>query len=345
MRASIFLSTAALALAVAVSAAPPEGKGGGNGGGGGDGGEDPPAETFVPAIAYFEDGRKNKDLRLANRAGDQSCLVMRTAQGADELRGFVYHAGSKTLAYSRDNLGIYLTTWGNNPCTVSDGTLIRSGPNPEFMDFSPDGRLLTWSEGDPNYTGFGSANIVFVYYVADVGEISAGTLVQFDLKQWGGSQPEWGVNGEWSASFRFTPDFATSNEVVVSGAPLDGSQGAYVSLFKYDLDETSAPTLLLDGADIAFDAVVTITNPGGDGSARYAFTNNNTGDVLQVRLSDGGVVGSFTGYEPAYSCDNSELIHRSGSGRKVETRITSADGTSTETWSNGNLRFFDWFCP
>lgn len=339
MRASIILSTAALALAVTVSAAPPEGKGGGKGGGGGD--EEPPAEPFAPAIAYFEDGRKYKDLRLANRAGDQACLVLRTAQGDDELRGFVYHARTKMLAYSRDNQGIYLASWGDDPCTVGDGTLIRSGPNPEFMDFSPDGSLLTWAEGDPDYTGFGSANIVFIY------EVATGVLTQFDLKQWGGSRSDWGVNGEWSASFRFTPDFATSNEVVVSGGPLDGSKGAYVSLFKYNLDELAAPTLLLDGADIAFDAVVTITNPGGEGSARYAFTNNNTGDVLQVRLSDGGVVGSFKGYEPAFSCDNSEIIHQSsgGKGGKSAISITSADGSSSTVWSSGNYRFFDWFCP
>ena len=328
----------ALLMCAAVStttiAAPPEGKGGGKGGGGGD---DPPAEPFMPSIAYLEEGRKSIDLKLANRAGDQACLVLRSESGA-RIRGFVYHAASKVLAYSIPNIGIQLATWVDDPCVVGAGTLIGSGGDTSYMDFSPDGNLLAWTEPDPGYTGFGTSSLVFVY---DVGN---GTLTQLDLEQWGGDRPEWGVYGEWSTgSVRFSPDFSTTNELLFSGGPLDGSQGAYNSLFAYNIDETEPPRKYYDGAGDGIDSVMSVTNPTGTAEARIAITQ---GPVRQIAISDGSEGPTFDGYEPAYSCDNSELVHRfRTNGGKYEIRITSADGGSTETWSKGKLRFFDWFCP
>lgn len=325
------------AVSTTTVAAPPEGKGGGRGGGGGD---DPPAEPFAPSIAYFEESRKSKDLKLANRAGDQACLVVRSGSGSPKLQAFEYHAATKMLAYSIGNTGIFLASWGSDPCTIGEGTLIRGQVAPGSMDFSPDGQYLVWREPDENYTGFGTAARIIIY------DLSAGTTSEVSLKAWGGVRPEWGVNGEWGLSqVHFSPDFATSNELIFVGGSLDGRFGEYDSLFAYDIDETSVPRKLLDGASIGFDFVLSVTNPGGTGQAKVAFTNNNNGQVIQLPIN-GGATSSFAGYEPEYSCDNSELIHRKdASSRKNEIRITSADGSSTETWSKASLRFFDWFCP
>lgn len=340
MRLHIIATTMLCCIALgstAILAAPPEGKGGGKGGGGGGGGEDPPAQPFVPAIAYFQETRKSKDLRLANRAGDQACLVLQSASGEPKLRGFAYHAASNKLAYSTDGLGIRIATWGSDPCSVTSGPVIPQTGNPEFMHFSPDGSLLAWSEGDPDYTGFGSAYIIVIY------DLSSGARTEFDLKQWGGTRPEWGVDGEWSAgNVHFSPDFDSSNEIVFSGGPLDGSQGAYNSLFVFNLDGSSAPQKFYDGAG-GMDSIMSVTRPSGAGVARMAISQ---GEIRQIVIDDGSQGPSFDGTEPSYSCDNSEIIHRFATGKwnKYEIRITSSDGSSTETWSKANLRFFDWFC-
>lgn len=329
-----FTTTCALTIGFAALAAPPAGKGGSKGGGG----EDPPPEPFSPAIAYFEQGRQSKDLKLANRNGDQACLVMRSQSGAPTLRGFVYHAASKVLAYSIDNSGIFLATWDTDPCLVGSGQLIRPSANPEFMDFSPDGKYLTWTEPVDGYSGFGSAAEIFIY------NLESGTLSGVPLDAWGGTRPEWGVDGEWGIGpVLFSPDFLSSNELVFRGAPLDGSAGEYDSLFAYNIDGTTAPRKFFDGAGGGIDVVMSVSNPQGAGDARVAIRK---GPIRQIAISDGSQGPSFDGYEPAYSCDNSELIHRtSPSSGKYQIQITSADGTSTETWSKANLRFFDWFCP
>nr|WP_298895367.1 hypothetical protein [uncultured Altererythrobacter sp.] len=336
MRTAKTLTAISLAtiLAISASAAPPEGKGGGKGGGN-NGGEDPPTDPFVPAIAYFEEGRKSKNLKLANRAGDQACMIS-DQQG---LRGFEYHASSKVLAYSVSGIGVFLTSWGDDPCTVGNGTLIRNQAAPENLDFSPYGRYLVWREPVEDYSGFGTAARIMLY------DLSDGSVSEVSLEAWGGVRPEWGVNGEWGVSnIRFSPDFATTNEIIFVGGSLDGRFGEYDSLYTYSIDGANAPKKLLDGASISFDFVFSVTSPAGSGVSKVAFRNNNNGQVVQLPIN-GGAASSFAGYEPDYSCDNSELIHRKdASSRKNEVRITSADGGSTETWSKASLRFFDWFC-
>lgn len=342
MRVSKIFSTAAIALVLgaAVSAAPPEGKGGGKGGGNG-GDDEPPAEAFLPAIAYFEQSRKSKDLKLTNRAGDVACVVKQSGTSSAVLRGFVYDAANKMLAYSIGSRGIFLTTWDEDPCVVGDGTLIHSQASPEFMDFSPDGNYLVWRETVQDYSGFGTASEIFFY------DLSSGTVSNISLDAHGGSRPEWGVNGEWAVSnVQFSPDFDPSNEdspdeLIFRGAPLDGSLGEYESLFSYNIDGQSAPRKFYDGGGDYIDIVMSVTNPTGGDEARIAITK---GHVRQIAISNGAEGPTFDGYEPAYSCDNSEIIHRSGTG-KADIRITAADGSSTETWSKANLRFFDWFCP
>lgn len=342
MRASKVLSSVAIALTmgVAVSAAPPEGKGGGKDKGGGDGGGDPPA-LFVPAIAYFEEGRKSKDLKVANRAGDQACLVLSSSSGSPKLRGFEFDPSSSLLAYSIDNTGVFLASWGGDPCTIGQGTLIRSQVAPENLDFSPDGRYLVWREPVDDWTGFGSAAKIFIYDVT----APDSEPTEVSLEDWGGPRPEWGVNGEWSVSnVRFSPDFVATNELIFVGGSLDGRFGEYASLFAYNINENYEPRKLLDGSNISFDYVFGVTHPNGAGDAKVAILNNNNGRILQVPIN-GGTASSFVGGEPEYGCDNAELIHRTQSGRKFEIRITSADGSASELWSRADLRFFDWLCP
>lgn len=340
-----FSGAMALAMGMAASAAPPVGKGGGKdkGGGGDDGSGDPPAETFVPEIAYFEEDRKGKDLKLANRAGDAACVVLQSSSGSPKLRGFEFHAPSKLLAYSIDDTGIFLASWSDDPCFVGGEIQIRAQVAPESLDFSPDGKFLVWRENVDDWTGLGTAAKIFIFDVTSPNS----EPTEVSLEAWGGERPEWGVNGEWgiSSQVRFSPDFATSNELIFAGASLDGRFGEYDSLFAYNIDETTIPRKLLDGANVLFDWVLSVTNPSGQGAAKVAFTNNNTGEIIQIPIN-GGLATTFSAYgEPEYSCDNFEIIHRSGSGRKLNIEITGVDGTPIETWSKADLRFFDWFCP
>lgn len=327
----VFSATAViLAAGFAASAAPPEGKGGGKGGGKG---EDPPAETFVPAIAYFEESRKSKDLKLANRAGDAACLIVRSNDGEPKLRGFAYHAASNTLAYSKGGSGIYLASWGEDPCAIGSGALIPDTGSPEFLDFSPLGGKLIWRETHPDYTGsgtVGTASQIFVY------DLSSAQVQELPLDLWA-------VGG-----VRFSPEFESTGEIVFRGGPLDGSEGLYDSLFVYDIDAPvsagSNPRKIVDGAGDYIDIVLSASSPGGGGEASVAYVQ---GTIHQVRISDGTQAGpSIAGYEPAYSCDNSEIIYRyPASARRYEVRISSSDGNSTETWTKADLRFFEWFCP
>ncbi|WP_265529620.1 hypothetical protein [Sphingomicrobium marinum] len=328
---------------ISAPAAAQNGKGNGKGNGGG--GSEPPA-AFEPAIGYRYEGRGFTDIRLANRAGDQACTVLRFEDGGPRLRGFGLDAANMRLAYGLGNDAIYLATLtyvGENPCPVAleeDTELIgpTSSNSFDFIDFSPDGALATWTESDEDYTGLGSSGIIAIY------DLETGETTHLTLEQWHNEpRPEWGTNGEWAVgSIRFSPDFAATNEIIFSGAPLNGYQGAYNSIWAYNINEMAAPRKIYDGAGIWIDAIVTVTNPQGMGEHRVAFTDNDTGNMLQVRVSDGVPVETFPASEPAYSCDNSELIHNGGR-RKIY--ITSADGTSSQRWGGSGMRFFDWFCP
>lgn len=325
--------------AAALVAAPPEGKGGGKGGGGG---EDPPAEPFVPAIAYFDSTSTAKQLRLANRAGDQACMVVETPDGGPKLRGFTYHAASKQLAYSISETGIYVTSWGSDPCKVDAPTQVRAlsgGDHPEVMDFSPDGRYVVWTEPIHEYTGFGSPYLIYIY------DTQEATVFEVSLLQWGGVREEWGVDREWSVGgIRFSPDFATSNELIFVGGPLDGSQGAYTSLFRYDISGNSPPLKIYDGAGMSFDQFISVTNPEGEGSHRVAFTDNETKILVQVTLAGDEVI-RFDAREPAYSCDNTEIIYQAFLRKNRNSWfIADVDGTNAERWSSAGS-WFDWFCP
>lgn len=320
---------------MAAFAAPPEGKGGGKGGGGGDSGGDPPPETFVPAIAYFEEGRKSKDLKLANRSGDVACLVASTPTGSPKLRGFAYDAANKHLAYSVSETAIYVVGWDLDPCDV--GTPIHtiplsSGNHIETMDFSPNGNLLVWREEDYDYAGPATAGIIHIY------DLGTRSVRELPLRGWAAGEP------------RFSPDFARSNEVIFVGGGADGSLGTYASLYAYKIDSGVSPGTnprkLLDGAPYNFDHIYSVSNQGGIGDPSVVLGNHLTGELLKVSIDTGSVAAIADGNEPAYSCDNSELIYRYGTGgRRSEVRITSADGSSTEVWSKADLRFFDWFCP
>lgn len=333
---SVFLPSLAIVALMTASAVSAQGKKNGNGGGGGG---DPPDPVFTPAIAYLEVGRKSKDLKLSNRAGDAACLVVSTPLSGARLSGFEFHAAEKVLAYSIGGQGIFLASWDDDPCTITNVIPIRAGVAPESMDFSPDGRHLVWRETTEGYTGFGTAAQIFTY------DRSSGLTSEVSLEDWGGVRPEWGVDREWGLfQVHFSPDFENSNELIFVGGALDGSLGVYQSLFAYDMSEGSPPRKLLDGSGLSFDYVMSVTNPGGQGEAKVAFTDNDTSNIVQLAINDGGST-VFSGYEPEYSCDNSEIIHRTGSGRRTEVRITSTDGGASETWSKADLRFFDWFCP
>jgi hypothetical protein len=318
---AVFVMTLAVGAA---SAAPPEGKGGGKGGGG----NNPPVEPFVPAIAYLQDGRKTRDLRLANRAGDQACLVLQTNTGSPKLRSFVFDAANKRLAYSLSEEGVYLTNWIDDPCEVGQPIEIRqleAGDHPEFMDFSPQGGFVAWTEPDPNIE-------------------DAYTIVMHEI---GGGNTTLALTGWRVGGLRFSPDFESSGELLFTGSAIDLSLGwgAYNSIFAYST-QTQAIRKVLDGASFYLDPFLTVTNPQAVGPAKVAFTDLDTKDLLQVRLSDGQVVETFPGYEAAYSCDNTELIHRGrGKGTKLFVYLTKADGSSSEFWSKSELRWFDWFCP
>ncbi|MCT2560230.1 hypothetical protein N0B51_14700 [Tsuneonella sp. YG55] len=338
-----FFAGAAIAVATAAIAAPPAEKGGGKGGSG-----DPPA-AFEPAIGYKFSGRNYTDIRLANRAGDQACTVLRLPDGSPSLRGFVFDGANGRLAYGLEGDVIYLATLtyeASNPsCPVALAkNTVAITPltvaDPETLDFSPRGDHLVWSEPNKAYTGYGSAFDIVVF------DIGAGEHTRIPLEKWGTTNPDWGVTNEWVAtSTRFSPDFDNSGEIIFSGAPLSGVLGAYNSLFAVNVDGQTEPRLIVNGASMQVDAIVTVTSPGGSGAHKVAFTDNNTGKVRQHRISDGGLVASFSGDEPAYSCDNSELIHSAkGKGGKPSIYITAADGSSSETWSSGGPRFFDWFC-
>lgn len=327
-------------------AAAQNGKGNGRGNGGGNDG--PPA-AFEPAVAYQYSGKNYTDIRLANRAGDQACTVLRVDSGEPNLRGFELDAANMRLAYGLGGNAIFLATLtyvGEDPCPVAlaeNTELIgpTSSANPEDLDFSPGGALLAWVENNEDYTGLGTSTIIVIY------DLETREATPVSLEQWYNEpRPEWGTNGEWATgSIRFSPDFETTNEIIFSGGPLNGSQGAYNSIWAYNINELTAPRKIYDGGGISIDSVVTVTNPQGLGDHRVAFTDNNTGNTLQVRVSDGFVVDSFLAYEPAYSCDNSELIHgASGRGRKTNVYITSVDGTSSERWGGSDMRFFNWFC-
>ncbi|MBY6014377.1 hypothetical protein KUV75_05620 [Qipengyuania gaetbuli] len=325
--------------AAALVAAPPEGKGGGNGGGGG---EDPPAEPFAPAIAYFDSTKTAKQLRLANRAGDQACMVVETPNGGPTLRGFTYHAASKRLAYSIGETGIYVTSWGSDPCKVDTPTRVRTlsgGDHPEVMDFSPDGRYVIWTEPIHEYTGFGSPYLIYIY------DFDQDVFFPVPLDQWGGEKVDWGVDGEWGTSgIRFSPDFATSNEVIFIGAPLDGSAGLYDSVFAYDISGDTPPRLIYDGENLSIEQFVSVTNPEGQGEAQIVLADRNSGELIQLTL-DGTEVRRFGGSEPAYSCDNSEILYQYSAGKRRNSWfIASVDGTNAELWSTSG-RYFDWFCP
>lgn len=321
--------------AATLVAAPPEGKGGG--------GEDPPAEPFVPAIAYFEELKTSKQLRLANRAGDQACMVLETPDGSPKLRGFTYHAATKRLAYSISETGIFVTSWNGDPCKVNAPARVRelsSGDHPEVMDFSPDGRYVAWTEPIHEYDGFGSAYLIYMY------DFDQNVFFPVPLHQWGGRKEEWGVDGEWATSgIRFSPDFATSNELIFIGAPLDGSAGPYESIFAYDIGGSTPPRLVYDGANLSIEQFVSVTNPEGQGEARIILADRNSGELIQLGL-DGTEVRRFTGSEPAFSCDNTEILYKASAGkRRSGWYIAKVDASGAELWSSGSVRWFDWFCP
>lgn len=344
-----FILTASLAGA---TVAAPGGNGKGKGGNDGGGGGDPPTADFVPRIAYFSEGRKAKDLRLSNRAGDQACLVMQSANGSPTLRGFSFDAANRKLAYSVGESGIYLTSWGaQGPCFVESAANIThesfrirgfgEGVHPEVMDFSPLGKKLVWTEPNQAYTGPGSEHRILLY------DLETKAVSELPLI-------EWQISG-----IRFSPDFETSRELFFVGGPLDLSQGAYASLFAVNIDDVvsaatdsdpasdpdTIPDKIYDGINVSFDLFIGVTNPDGQGAAKVTFTDNNTKQIYQVPIGGGSIV-TFAGGEGTYSCDNTEIIHAFESSRsRRETRVTQADGSSSERWSRDELRWLDWLCP
>ncbi|WP_271079289.1 hypothetical protein [Aurantiacibacter sp. MUD61] len=345
--------TTTLAIVIAASAATAQsGNGRGNGGGSGGGGNEEPPSAFVPAIAYFDQGRKYKDIRIANVAGDQACLVLRTGDGQRNLRGFDFDAANNRLAYSIDETGIFVTTWedADGPCNVASAgnvtdpasrvRVLGAGDYPEVLDWSPDGRFLLWTEPDQEYTGLGSSTHVMIY------DTVTEQVSLLPLESWGGTRLAWGVDGDWGVGgIRFSPDFATTNEVVFVGASLDGSRGEYNSLFAFDIAGTSAPRLLYDGASTTFDLFINVTNPQGAAPSRVVFENVDRGELVQLPLVNGNTT-RWTGGEAEYSCDNARLVHQvAGRRGRASTYITSADGSGSTLFSSDGLRWLDWLCP
>lgn len=315
---------AAIGLAGAALAAP-GGNGNGKGNGGNDGGGDDPSTTVEPAIAYFVRGRDYKDIRLANRAGDEACLVLRN----NALRGFAFHGASNQLAYSLDDTGIYIASWTDDPCDIGSATEVRplvEGNYPEYLDFSPDGQFLAWTE----------------YNAPDI----------YDIKIWihdadGGARPL-PLSGWTILGIRFSPNFSQSGEIFFVGGDNSSPAGTQWSLFAYNInDPGSYPRTVYDATPLgsSLDGFVGVTNPIGNQSARVAVSID--GEIRQLSLGGQPVQGTLAipGFEPVYSCDNTEMVHvYRGDRRKRETRITSVDGSTFEQWSRDELRWLDWFC-
>lgn len=329
---TLFVTANLAGAAFALAQGNGNGNGKGNGGGGG-GDEEPPA-AFEPAIAYFDDGRKYKDIRLANRAGDQACLVLRSNQGQQELRGFSFDAANSQLAYSIDETGIYIASWSDNPCEITGSTEIHplsAGNFPEFLDFSPSGQFLTWTAYDnPN---IGDVRI-WIY--------DASTGISRDLPLSG-----WVILG-----LRFSPEFPDSGELFFVGGDSSSPAGTQFSLFAYDVNAPVAsgsnPRLVFDAtpSGSSLDSFLAVTNPVGSEAPRVAVSQN--GEIQQLDLSGQAVPDAegIPGSEPVYSCDNTELVHNyQESWSRRETRITPANGGAYERWSRDELRWLDWICP
>lgn len=339
MHASRLLPTVtiALALAFAASAAPPEGKGGGKdkGGGGNDGG-DPPAE-FVPAIAYFTESNKSKDIQISNVEGDQACLVQRFPKGAadGDLSTFSINGRTKRMVYGRGG-NIYLATWTNDPCNMSFSSAPLISAPPTFdgvgainsLDFSPDGNLIVWTL---NPTVDDDSRDILIYdFNGD------GSFNRIDTDYW--------------ARFpRFSPQFSSTDpatqELFFTGRPANGSRP--YNVYSYQLSDGAVRTI---ASGLNFSVALSVSNPNSSVGVRIAAEDIDNGQLRQYDASGSGsevenAIQSASA-EMAYSCDNSQIIFRFAVNWKNNDAVISArDGSSARTYSTSDLRDFDWICP
>lgn len=297
MRTSIFLSTAALALAVAVSAAPPEGKGGGKGGGGGDDGTDP-LQTFDPEIAYREISKRNGQ-RLWLTDLDTTFQV-EVAQSQSPIVGFDLSSEQwKLIAYDIDGT-VYLRGWETGPFKLSaPDILFPSSMNVGNLDFSRDDTKLAW-----NVVTSGGPDSIYVHDFT-----TGATLLQ-------------PLSGYQVAHVRFSP---ADDSIYFTGSddPVSGHDG----LYRYVLGSSVATKLIDRLPGNYYDTVFDVSRPGGAGPALIVMNDQNQTPRF---FSLGGTKTSkdFVGEGEKYTfnCSNTALLYLETGIRKGGLAVTPFGG-------------------
>jgi WD40 repeat protein len=314
------VGVAALAMSSPmVSAKPPSG-----------GGNTTPSTSFVPEILYQYAGNQGPDLRLSNETGTASMLVARSSYSM-EFDLAPRTANGAQFAYTLcDSLGYncaaYVNSWSYDPAgQVKLGTArqvlqVRGSIN--GIDFSPDGQHVAVVAG-----GYG-VNGLWVY------DTATGVMTRVrDQDRW------WRVR--WSSDGRSilgmggdtrplqimniaTFDPATRvTTPIVPGSVLSGPHMKGGDTFDVSRPSAAPQQILLDWQE-QYTQPTYVWSYVGEGSS-----------AIGTRLT--------LGDKASFNCDNSRFIFRHPAGRFVETRIATADGSSTYLWSSDrNIRLYDW---
>jgi len=306
---SLLAGSAILAATIVV---PAQGKAGHNGG------NNQPPPQFVPEIGYGYKTSRYEDIRLANRAGDQSILVDRENS---RIQGFdLSSEQAKMIAYAVDG-NLYIRSWIASPLSIGPATLIfPSSSAIEYMDFSPDDKEIVFEKFNADHSSE-------MYVVTNLdGATPTVTLQPIQNYSIGPVRfsPEPDSNGNYTTIFftgASTPD-----------TYLDG-------LYRYKLGESSATLVLPSAGNFDFyDFDVSRPYPGYtpelimDEAGQVKLFDLNGTQISSPNLPNNGT-GAYL------NCDNQQILY--DSDRSI--KITDLASGATETWaSDRNIGRLDW---
>lgn len=305
----------AAALAVGSSAAPPEGKGGG---GGGKGGKDDAAD-FQPEILYQYNGRKSQDVRLTDI--DASSFVTVHAAEPAQLDGFAASDEEYAMIAYAEAGDIYLTNWTASPVEIGAKSLIsaRDDRAPgsgrvHWMDFSPDGTRLVFTESsaEPNNLGSDAERRLWVY------EIGSQTL---SLVLWNFSI----LDVAWS------PVKDEDDVVYFTGGAVGLNYPEH--LFRFDMATGDLDPVLTYGIDYTsryFD--ITGKHAAGSPKIAMAFKEADGRDYIRIYDLAGNRLYSdwmSRGDILNFDCSGTRLIGKDEGSTGANLTITQVGGTAT----------------